>query len=458
MDLELKKGRGKQIILLDEAHESTDELYLESKKGKFFSGKKNESYGNVSGTSTLLWGLGEKKDALEVGISLQKALRKAHVKDATIDVSILDEEHFKLFCEGLLTADYFFDRYKEREESSLKAIYLTGVKGFEEALKEVKGIALGQTLTKDLANTRSNDLYPETLAKTTVDELTAVGVEVEVYGKEDIEELKLEAFLQVARGSDKEPRLIVMNYKGNPESDKVMALIGKGLTYDSGGYGIKPTDGMFSMFTDMTGAATVIGAIKALALNKVKENVVGIVLACENMIDGDAYKNGDIIGSLYGKTIEIHSTDAEGRLTLADAVTYTERRFHPTVMLDIATLTGACAIALGNVSLGAYANDKKVMDRLLKASKVAHEHAWALPDFEEYRELLKTPFADLKNSGGVGAGATTAGMFIEAFIDDTPWIHLDIAGTSYRMSPKGVFDAGATGFGTKMLYYFVKEK
>lgn len=267
----------------------------------------------------------------------------------------------------------------------------------------------------------------------------------------------MHAFLSVARGSAKEPKFIVMSYEGNPQSKEKIALVGKGLTYDSGGYCLKTDSGMKTMHSDMAGSASVIGALKAIAKSKIKKNVVAIVAACENMISGDAYKTGDIIGSMSGKTIEVGNTDAEGRLTLADALWYASTVEKADKIVDVATLTGACVVALGHITTGAITNNESFMKDLKEASYISGENVWELPNFEEYKESYKADFADLSNMGKDGAGTITAGLFLSEFVNDTPWIHLDIAGTSYSSSERGYLPKGATGVPVKTLYYLVKE-
>ncbi len=220
---------------------------------------------------------------------------------------------------------------------------------------------------------------------------------------------------------------------------------------------MKPSTSMDTMFTDMAGAATVIGgALKSIAKSNLKKNVVGIIAACENLISGGAYKPGDIIGSMSGKTIEVLNTDAEGRLTLADALWYAVKEVKADKVVDLATLTGACIVALGNITTGAIANNEKLMEEVMEASNIAGEPIWQLPSSSEYKELIKGDFADLKNTGGRGAGTITAGLFLEEFVDNTPWVHLDIAGTSYADKATGYLPKGATGVHVKTLYYLVK--
>jgi leucyl aminopeptidase len=267
----------------------------------------------------------------------------------------------------------------------------------------------------------------------------------------------MDAFLAVGRGSKHDPRLIVMRYNGNPEGKgDLIGLIGKGLTYDSGGYCIKTPPGMVNMKNDMGGAASVIGTFAAIATLKLKVNVVGVIAACENMISGEAYRAGDILRSMSGKTIEVINTDAEGRLTLVDAIHYAIERERITKVLDIATLTGAAVAALGTAFSAVLTNDQAWFEQLKTASEFSGENIWQLPAHEEYKELIKSEIADLKNVGGPLAGAITAGLFIREFVDSKPWIHIDIACGALKDKENGIYSYGGTGVGVRLLTSLLK--
>lgn len=413
---------------------------------------------------TLLLGLG-KQDELKTA-SVRKAFFaipgetiKYGFDSLTID-GLNDPALLAAAFEGLWMGNYVFTRYKQDKQADrrLKTLCLVQAEGLEEKLTESRVLMESADFARYLVNSRPIDLYPETLAQLTKQELEPFGVEVEVYGKNKAQELGLTAFLTVSEGSDKEPQVIIAKYNGAGD-EPYGALIGKGLTYDSGGYGIKSTEGMVTMHSDMAGSASVLGAIRAIAANKVNKNVYGVVLACENMIDGSAYKNGDIISSHLGKTIEIDSTDAEGRLTLADALSYTEEALKPSYMVDVATLTGAVVIALGDVAAGAVGNNDQLMKDVLAAADLSDEPIWELPNYDEYKEQYKSTFADLKNTGGRAAGSITAGLFLGEFVQDTPWAHLDVAGVTYRADKaKPPHPVGASGFGVKVLYQLVKNR
>lgn len=413
---------------------------------------------------TLLLGMGKKDDIKNAAIrkaffGVPGELLKYDAKSVRIE-GLEDPTQLAAAYEGLWMGNYVFTRYKEDKQADkrLETLALDEIDGLKEALEESQVLMKSADFTRYLVNSRAIDLYPETLAELAKQELEPLGVSVEVFGRDKSQELGLKAFLAVSEGSDKEPQVIIAKYNG-AKDEPYAALVGKGLTYDSGGYGIKTTEGMGTMHSDMAGSATVLGAIRAIAEAKLKKNVYAVVLACENMIDGSAYKNGDIISSHLGKTIEINSTDAEGRLTLADALSYTEEALKPSYMVDVATLTGAVIIALGDVAAGAVGNDDELMKDVLAAAEVSDEPIWQLPNFDEYKEQYKSTFADLKNTGGRGAGTITAGLFLGEFVQDTPWVHLDVAGVTYRADKaKPPYPAGASGFGVKALYQLVKNR
>lgn len=312
-------------------------------------------------------------------------------------------------------------------------------------------------LSRDLVNERAEYLYPETLANIAYEKLSKLGVEVNIYDEKECEKMGLTAFLSVGRGSERKPRFIVMKYLNNPESKEVYGFVGKGVTYDTGGYSLKPTTGMETMNCDMGGAGTVIGAIHLIASRKIKTNVIAVVAACENMVSGISYKPGDVIYSLSGKTIEVANTDAEGRITLADSVYYTSKELNVTKIIDVATLTGACVVALGEAFTGAITNNQEFYNEFKLAADKAGERVWQMPVDDTYRALNKSKVADVKNTGGRYGGMITAGLFIENFVaNKIPWIHLDIAGTAYISKTEKYMVEGATGIHVTSLYNLVK--
>lgn len=320
----------------------------------------------------------------------------------------------------------------------------------EAALGEGYAIAEGQKLMRDLANLPGNHCTPTYLAEQALILGKELGLEVEVLEKADMEKLGMNTLLAVAQGSHQPPKFIVFKYNGGTKGAKPVVLVGKGITFDTGGISLKPAAEMDEMKYDMSGAASVFGTLKTAALLQLKLNVVGVVAATENMPGGSAIKPGDIVTSMSGQTVEILNTDAEGRLILCDALTYVER-FNPEVVVDIATLTGACVVALGNVATGLLANDDDLAEELLAAGQASYDRAWQLPLWDDYQELLKSPFADMANIGGRWGGTITAACFLARYTEKYKWAHLDIAGTSYRGNDK----KGSTGRPVPLLTHFL---
>jgi len=324
----------------------------------------------------------------------------------------------------------------------------------EKGLRDGVAIANGVALAKRLGNLPGNVCTPTFLGHQAVELGKEWQLDVDVLDRKDIEKLKMGSFLSVTRGSAEPPRLIVMKYQGSAKSHAPVVLVGKGITFDSGGISLKPGAAMDEMKFDMCGAASVFGTLRAIAEMKLKVNVIGVVAACENLPSGTASKPGDIFTSMSGQTIEVLNTDAEGRLILCDALTYVER-FKPAAVIDIATLTGACVVALGEVNSGLFATDEGLADELLKAAKVALDPAWRMPVEDDYQEQLKSNFADMANIGTPGkAGAVIAACFLARFTKAYKWAHLDIAGTAW----KGGITKGATGRPVPLLTNFLMKR
>jgi leucyl aminopeptidase len=300
-------------------------------------------------------------------------------------------------------------------------------------------------LTRRLVNEPPAAVYPESLAQTAAELGTTSNLEVEVWNQARLRSERCGALLAVAQGSPREPRLAILRHQGGDPQSQPLAIVGKGVTFDSGGLSLKPSEGMLAMKSDMAGAATVLGAMQAIAQLNLPLNVVGIVGLVENMPGGNAYKLGNVLTARSGKTIEVHNTDAEGRLVLADALSVA-LDYQPARMIDLATLTGACLVALGLDVAGLMGNDQAWCDRVAEAARRCGEPAWELPMFSEYEEQIKSEVADIKNVGnGRWAGAITAAKFLEEFVAGKPWVHLDIAGPSFLEKPKSWLDGGGTG-------------
>jgi leucyl aminopeptidase len=338
--------------------------------------------------------------------------------------------------------------------SALAGLVLLSPKGdakvVQQGLRRGKAIAAGVELAREYANRPANHCTPTVLANVAKKLAKSHDLKVEVLDRPALEKLGMGAFLAVTQGSDEPPRFIVARYEGAPKSQAPVVLVGKGITFDTGGISIKPAAEMDEMKFDMGGAASVLGTLRAIAELKPALNLIGLIPACENMPSGSAVKPGDVVTSLSGQTVEILNTDAEGRLILCDALTYAER-FKPAVVVDIATLTGACVVALGHHHTGLFASDDGVAAKMLDASRAANDPCWRLPLDEEYDEALKSNFADMGNVGGRAGGAITAAMFLRRYTGKYPWAHLDIAGTAWRSGAA----KGATGRPVGLLTHFV---
>lgn len=368
------------------------------------------------------------------------------------DVEVVDRDAYckaRLLVETLKSNTYSFDEYKSKKSEPFKLAKVTlccdktQASRVEQAIKEAQAIAAGMALTKDLGNTPANICNPIYMAKQ-AEALAKLDkkIKVEVLDEKKMKALNMGAFLSVAQGSEQMPRLIVLQYNGaKKKSEQPIALVGKGITFDTGGISLKPGAGMDEMKYDMCGAATVLGVFKSLIELQLPINVVGLLACAENMPSGRATRPGDIVRTMSGQTVEILNTDAEGRLVLCDTLTYAER-FKPKAVIDMATLTGACIVALGTQATGLMGNDQALADALLAAGKRVDDRAWQLPLFDEYQEQLDSPFADMANIGGPKAGTITAGCFLARFAKSYPWVHLDIAGTAWVSGGK---DKGATG-------------
>lgn len=364
--------------------------------------------------------------------------------------------------EGALLGNYRFDTLKaDKKKIELVEIsFFSGAPGISQTdIDRVRIITEGTIAARDLANLPANKLTPAILASEAKKLGRKHGIMVKELSEADLRRLKMEALLSVGKGSENRPRMVVWEYKGARKNDAPIVLVGKGVTFDSGGISLKPGEGMGAMKGDMSGAGAVISLIPTLAKLKPNINVIGITPLVENMPSGAAYRPGDILTASNGKTIEVISTDAEGRLILADALVYAGR-YKPQYVIDIATLTGACMVALGiHICAGIMGNDQQLIDRLVKAGEESGERLWQLPLWREYREFLKTPAADMKNSGGRWGGAITAGSFLSNFAEGYKWAHLDIAGMDNEESGNHPFRyQGATGWGARLLARFILDR
>jgi leucyl aminopeptidase len=366
-------------------------------------------------------------------------------------------------AQGARLRAYRFDKYRTREKPEQKptlkrlAFMLEDHAAAKKAFDPLEKIAEGVALTRDLVSEPANVIYPVTLAER-AKKLADLGVQVEVLGEKQMKKLGMGALLGVGQGSAQESQLVIMQWRGASDAkQQPVAFVGKGITFDTGGISIKPAQGMEDMKWDMAGAGTVIGLMHALAARKAKVNVVGIFAAAENMPSGTAQRPGDIVTSLSGQTIEVINTDAEGRLVLADALWYCQEQFKPQAIVDLATLTGAVIVALGNVHGGLFSNNDTLAERLAAAGKATGELLWRLPLADAYDKQINSDAADMKNVGGRNGGSITAAQFLLRFIKDTPWAHLDIAGMAWSDKDAPTVPKGATAFGVRLLERLVAD-
>ena len=385
----------------------------------------------------------------------QKKWKIANVLLPTSD-HLSSEEICYGVCEGISLTNYVFDQLKsDRDPSkySLDKIYLIGIgKEGEKIGKKVDGIMSGVNLCRDLVNGNAHEVIPETLAQKARDIAKRyASVKVTVFDKKRIEKEKMGLILAVNQGSACEPRFIILEYRGNPKSKEHTVIVGKGVTYDTGGLILKPKGGIEDMKCDMSGAGTALGLMQAVAVTKLKVNLTCVIPSVENAIGSKSMKPGDVYWSYAGKSVEVHNTDGEGRLILADAVAYAEKHLKPSRMIDLATLTGATIVALGDERTGLFSDDAKASERLEKAGEKTGELVWRMPIDSEYKEALKSEIADIKNAGNRNGSAIQAALFIKEFIKKTPWTHLDIAGTAYR-KPNRYHQTYATGVGVRLLF------
>ena len=363
---------------------------------------------------------------------------------------------------GLRLRSYVFDRYKtksrDKDQSGPRTVTLrvADPAAVKKALKAREAIAGGVELARDLVNEPPNVLFPEEFAER-AGQLGKLGVEVEVLDEKELKKIGMRALLGVGQGSHRESRVVVMRWNGGAKGDKPVAFVGKGVTFDTGGISIKPAGGMEDMKGDMAGAACVTGLMQALAARKAKVNAVGVIGLVENMPDGKAQRPGDIVTSLSGQTIEIINTDAEGRLVLADVLWYTQERFKPVFMVNLATLTGAILVALAQENAGLFSNHDELSERLLAAGKATGETVWRMPLSPAYDKMIDSRFADMKNSAGRHGGSITAAQFLQRHVNDTPWAHLDIAGTGMGSPNSETNRSWGSGWGVRLLDRLVAD-
>lgn len=484
------KKPGVGAIALDKAARALVESALtQSTKFKGRNGETLEIFLPADGALSrlILLGLGKAGDldalkAEAAGGKLFPVLSKLGVSEASLVLE--GEKGLKKIetpalaaslANGLRLRSYGFDRYKSAKQDKKARDEDTAFEKFEivcdhataarNSFERLACVTDGVFAARDLVNTPPNDLYPESFAKFIMDDLRPLGVEVEILDEKKMQKMGMGAILAVGMGSARQPRMVIMRWNGAvgkaaKSAAKPLAFVGKGVTFDTGGISIKPGPGMEEMKMDMGGAAAVVGLMKSLALRKAKADVVGVVGLAENMPSGNAYRPADILKSYSGKTIEVLNTDAEGRLVLADCLTYVQKTYKPRLIVDLATLTGAMMVALGHEYCGTFANDDELWTQLEKSSAATGEKLWRMPLDEVWRKDVESPVADIQNisKSGRNAGACTAAGFLEHFIDEgTPWAHMDIAGTAWRKTDLPTVPKFGSGFGVRVLDALISE-
>jgi leucyl aminopeptidase len=458
----------KKYFAIEKKARDLDEFKGENDKAIVFYSPEN-----LDADKLITVGVGKKDDlTLE---SLRRAgsnlVKKAvSLKAETIDIIFPDVSKTKLdensavkaILEGAYLSNYYFNNYKSKKEDvSLKKIRLV-VKNdksddLADVLKETKALCKSVFFARDLVTTPSSDKRPSKLKELIVNEAEKAGIITRVLGNKELEEKGFHSHLGVAKGSSEDAYLVILEYTPD-EYDETIALVGKGITFDSGGLDIKPAAGMEDMKLDMGGAAAVSGAALALAKSGVKKRIITVIPIAENMPSGDAYRPGDVLKSYSGKTIEVLNTDAEGRLILADALTYTEKLYKPDLIIDAATLTGACMVALGDKIAGVFSKDDETAQAMVKTGKEINEPCWQLPVFPDYAKLIKSSIADMKNIGGRYGGAITAAIFLNEFVEKSTYVHLDIAGPAFSKKAEYYTNIGGTGYGVRLISEYIKSR
>lgn len=448
------------FVNMFEGKQTTNEIANEyALKQDNFEGKFNTTYllptyGKNSAKKVLVIGFGKENELNNNKIRevMAKAVKKAlqmKAKTIAVDFSNIPFEYADMISEGAMIGDYAFDKYKSDKKDHIETLYVNLDKSkVEKGQKRTEAM----NFARDLANEPAEYATPTKLAEVA----KSLGLDTKIYDRKDCEKMGMTAYLAVARGSHQEPKFIHMKYAPKNPTKRI-AIIGKGLCFDSGGMDLKPASSMLTMRDDMSGAACVLGVMSKIKEFAPNVEVHGIIAACENMIGPNAYKPGDILTAKNGKTIEIDNTDAEGRVTLADALCYA-CDLKVDEIIDIATLTGACMVALGTHAAGIMGNNEDLIHRLIEVGNKSGERYWEMPMFEDYFDSLKSEIADMKNTGSRWGGASAAGLFLQKFVtDDVKWAHLDVAGTAFLEKPQKEFIAGATGAGVRTLLNYIIE-
>ena len=429
-------------------NETSNTILVRSEKGNFLLVRRKTSNKDLT-----------YKYLEELGGKIYNKIKTLNCSQAKIyenDISI--NERLAL---GILLSSYKFENYKKnkiKQITNLKNVVFVCKEPSKNSKKisEIQYLAKGVFTARDLVWQPPNILYPSSFANE-CKKLKKIGVKVTIYNEKQLQKIGMEALLAVGRGSRKDSQVVVMEWSGGKKENKPMAFIGKGVCFDSGGLSLKPAKSMEDMKWDMGGAATVTGIIEAAALSDLKYNLIGVIGLVENMPDGDAQRPGDVVKSYSGQTIEVLNTDAEGRLVLADILSWTEKKYKPKFMINFATLTGAMIVALGNIRAGLFSNNKEISKAIFNSGEITGEKVWEMPLDDDYDQLIKTEIADMKNIGGPGAGSITAGCFLKRHVEETPWAHLDIAGVTWQNKSTPCIPTGGVGWGVRMIYHLIQQ-
>jgi leucyl aminopeptidase len=427
------------------------------------------TFAKLPARKILFAGLGNKnefnteKSRIISGKIIQYA-KEFKIKELSIITFNFSKDIIESFVEGIILSSYSFEKFKTSKNNNaidkISILIESNSKESQKIINETSVICESVNLGREISNLPPNECSPEYLAKIALD-LKNQGIKSKVISLDSMKDIGLNGIVSVGGGSINTPKLIVLKYEGTKKEEKPILLVGKAVTFDSGGISIKPSEKMEEMKFDKCGGVNVIAIMKSLSSLKIKHNVIGIVPAVENMPSNSSYRPSDIIKMYNGKNVEVINTDAEGRLILADALAFGIKQYRPKLIIDMATLTGACIIALGSNIAGIIGNDEKLIKKILGISKVTDEKMWELPLLEDHHEQIKSKNADIKNTGGRAAGAITAAAFLSNFVENTPWVHLDIAGTAWNQEgslSKSYNPPGATGFGIRTIIKFIMSE
>ena len=427
---------------------STNKFLIRTEKGNFLLVKRKVESQDLTN-----------KYLEDLGGTIFNSIKSISCNEAKIYEN--DDKISRQICLGILLGSYKFNNYKKiksKEVIDLKKIVVVAeeIKNYPNLFQEIINLAQGVFTARDLVWQPPNILYPSSFAEE-CKRLKKIGIKVTILNEQQLKKIGMDALLAVGRGSRKESKVVIMEWLGGNKNSNPMTFIGKGVCFDSGGLSLKPPKSMEDMKWDMGGAATVTGLLETVALSKLKHNVIGILGLVENMPDGDAQRPGDVVKSVSGQTIEVLNTDAEGRLVLADLLSWAEQKYKPRFMVNLATLTGAMIVALGNVRAGLFSNDEAISKAIFASGEITGEKVWAMPLDDDYDKLIKTEIADMKNIGGPGAGSITAACFLKRHVEKTPWAHLDIAGVTWSNKSSPSIPYGGVGWGVRLLYHMINQ-